>query len=105
MDWNSCSINGVPTINCIPGFYTLIVNSALYLVGLVAFVLIIYGGIRFITSSGGKQAEEAQKIITYAIIGLILVLLSFFIVYVIGDLTGANCIQVFGFHTCSTPGQ
>jgi len=45
--------------------------------------------------SGGdpKQTQQARQIITYAIIGLVIVLTSFGIIYLIGYLTNStNCI-------------
>lgn len=48
--------------------------------GIVILFLII-GGIYYITAAGDqKQIEEAKKIITYAVIGLVVILVSYSIV-------------------------
>lgn len=52
---------------------------------LLAFFFVVFGGLKWILSQGDKkQLEEAQKTLQFAIIGLIVVLLSFFIVNLIG---------------------
>lgn len=52
---------------------------------LLALFFVLFGGLKWILSQGDKkQVEEAQHTITYAIIGLIIALLSFFIVNLIG---------------------
>lgn len=54
------------------------------LVGLVSILFIIIGGFQFITSRGNEeQAEAGKKTLTNAIIGLVIVLLSYTIVIVI----------------------
>lgn len=54
---------------------------------LLAFFFVIFGGFKWLMSSGDKkQVEEAQKTLQYAIIGLVVVLLSFFIINFIGFL-------------------
>jgi Type IV secretion system pilin len=97
----NCLDNGVASLRCIPYVFNNIVNAALVFVGSVAVVLLIFAGIRFITSGGDpKQVKSAQQLITYAIIGLVIVLCSFGIIYFISYLTGAKCITNFGFTGC-----
>jgi hypothetical protein len=62
-------------------------------VGATAIILIIYAGIRLGMSGGDpKQVQSARQIMTYAIIGLVLVLSSFAIILAISYLTGTKCI-------------
>lgn len=61
------------------------INLLLTIVILLALFFLIFGGIKWLISQGDKkQVETAQKTITYAIIGLVIVLLSFFIINLIG---------------------
>jgi hypothetical protein len=61
-----------------------IINIALYLAGILAVIFIIYGGFLYITSGGNEaQAKKGRATLTYAIIGLVLVILSFVIIRVI----------------------
>lgn len=56
-------------------------NYFLGFLGIVAVGIIIYGGVLYVTSAGQQdKADNAKKLLTYAVIGLIIVLLSFAIV-------------------------
>ena len=58
-----------------------IVDFFLYFLGLVSTIMIIYGGFLYITARGEEeQAQKGQKILTYAIIGIIVILISFALV-------------------------
>lgn len=93
-DWTGCVENGVATLRCLPIVFQNLIAAALMFVGAIAVILIVYAGIKFITSGGDpKEVEGARKVMTYAIIGAVLVLLSFAIIYLIGYLTGSSdCI-------------
>jgi hypothetical protein len=56
-----------------------IVNFILYFLGLIATVMVIYGGFLYITS-GGDDTEKAKKVLMYAAIGIVVVLISFALV-------------------------
>lgn len=106
MDWNlpdgtRCIIDNIPTLQCVIPLFQNIVFWAIALSGITAVIFIIFAGIKFITSRGdAKQVEGARKTLTFAIIGLILVLSAFLIIVLIGNITGVTCIQQFGFSTC-----
>lgn len=111
MDWGDCVkevkdpsgniIGKAASLECIPVVFKNVVFAALLFAGVVAVFLIIYSGIKFITSGGDpKQVEGARHTMTYAIIGLVVILLSFFIINLIANITGATCILNFGFGTC-----
>jgi hypothetical protein len=93
-DWGGCVERGVATLRCIPVVFHNTVSAALMFVGSVALILIIYGGFRMINSGGdAKQVGDARKILTYAVLGLVLVLASFGIINFIGTVTkSSNCI-------------
>lgn len=68
-----------------------VVKDALGLAGIVLFIMLLFGGLKYITAgSDPKAAEGAQKTITYAIGGLILILLSFLILVLIKTITGVD---------------
>ncbi len=102
MDWGNCvSPEGVATLQCVPIIFTNFVNWLLVFGGVVALFYIIYSGIKFVRSGGDQEkVKSARETLTYAIIGLIIIFLSFGIVNVIAALTGTTCIQQFGFGNC-----
>ena len=58
-----------------------IVNVFLYFVGAVAVIVVIWGGFQYITSSGDSQkATTAKNTIMYAVIGIVVVVMSYAIV-------------------------
>ncbi len=82
--------DGVPTeLFGNTGIITNITNTLLAVVGIIAVVMLIYGGIRYIISGGDqKKVTDAKNTILYAIIGLIISLLSYAIInFVLNSLT------------------
>ena len=58
-----------------------IISYFLGFLGLLATIMVIYGGMQYVTSAGNDEAVgKAKKIILYAVIGIIVILLSFVIV-------------------------
>ncbi|MBR5408525.1 hypothetical protein IK112_01080 [Candidatus Saccharibacteria bacterium] len=59
----------------------LIINVALGVIGFVAVVMIIMGGVQYTTSSGDTaKVTKAKNTIMYGVIGLVIALLAFAIV-------------------------
>ena len=103
MDWTGClSPEGVATLNCLPIVFNNIVNWALILSGTVALFLIILSGTKYIRSGGDQEKiKGARETLTYAVIGLIIILLSFAIINLISYVTQVPCIKTFGFGNCT----
>ncbi len=79
--------------NSIQSIVSFVIISIFVAVILLSFFFIMFGGIKWITSQGDKkQLEGAQKTIQYAIVGLILALLSFFIINFIGFTFGVHLL-------------
>lgn len=101
-DWGSCvTPDGVATLNCIPIVFKNIVNWALIFSAVVAIAFIMFAGIKFLRSGGQeKLVEDARNTLTYSIIGLVVILLSFLIINFISAVTNVPCIKQFGFGNC-----
>ncbi|HCM52256.1 TPA: hypothetical protein DIS56_03975, partial [Candidatus Saccharibacteria bacterium] len=67
-----------------------VINTLSLIVGIVAVVMIIIGGLRYITSGGSDTSvTSAKNTILYAIIGLIIVALAQIMVrFVLRQITG-----------------
>lgn len=77
-----------------------IVSILLILAIILSLLYLIYGGIKYITSGGDKaKIDGARSHITAAIVGLIISLLSFFIINVV---TYVFTGQTFGNFTLPT---
>lgn len=93
MTWTECLEDEVATLACIPIVIKNLINWGLIFAGVVALFLIILAGFKFVTSKGDPQeVDNAKKTLTYAIIGLLLILLSFAILNLIGTVTGVDQI-------------
>ncbi|MBQ3440933.1 hypothetical protein IJG27_01310 [Candidatus Saccharibacteria bacterium] len=58
-----------------------IINAVIYVLGIVAAIFIIVGGVNYMTSAGdAAKIEKAKKTILYAVIGLVIAALTFAIV-------------------------
>lgn len=72
-----------------------LINFLLGIVGAITIILIIWGGMRYIFASGDEKATlTAKHMIEYALLGLVIVLLSVFIVNFVGSLLGAGNLSV-----------
>lgn len=68
-----------------------VVTSLLALGGIVLFLMLLSGGFKYLTSGGDPKATEtAQKTLTYAIGGMVLLAGSYLILRIISDFTGAD---------------
>jgi hypothetical protein len=69
-----------------------IINVALGLLGIVAVVIIIYGGLTWMTAGGDqKKVDSAKHILTAGIIGLIIILSAYAIArFVVSSLLTAT---------------
>ena len=63
------------------GIFKQITNTILYIVGIIAVIMLILGGVKYLTSGGdSKKVTDAKNTVLYAIIGLVVCFLSFAIV-------------------------
>ncbi len=60
------------------GIFKKAVNVLLFLIGAVSVIMIIYGGIRYVTSGGNQnQVTAAKNTILYAVVGLVIAILAY----------------------------
>jgi len=87
--WSGLEDADVATFSSIETLFGNVLSVALRLMGIVAFVMIVVGGIKFLVSGGdAKATDSARQTITYGIIGLVMVILSYLILTFIGFFTG-----------------
>jgi TRAP-type C4-dicarboxylate transport system permease small subunit len=72
-------------------------NIAIRLAGLAVFIMLIMGGFKYMTAGGdAKAAESARNTITYAILGLVLIIGAYFFLRLIKEFTGVD-VTIFKF--------
>lgn len=73
---------------------SVVVRNAFVLAGIISFVLLILGGFNIIVSAGdSKKTESGRNAITGAVIGLLIIIGSFWIIQIINKLTGLTLLQ------------
>lgn len=68
------------------GLLTNVINLLLFIIGIVSLIMIIVGGFKYTTSAGdSSQLSNAKDTILYALVGLVIAIMSFAIVnWVVG---------------------
>lgn len=85
---------GVATLRGLEAIFSNMVSVILGLAGIVLFLLLVIGGFRYITSGGDpKKVEQARNTLTYAIAGILVIALSFLVLRIIQELTGADVTE------------
>jgi hypothetical protein len=93
--FDQCSSSGKDSSVCkaagtdsATGLIKTVIDTMLLLLGSIAVVMIVIGGIRYTTSNGeASQVQAAKNTIMYAIVGLAIAILSYSIVnFVVGTL-------------------
>ena len=86
--------NGVHEIKDLVSIVENIISIAIRLAGVAAFIMLIIGGFKYLTSGGDpKAAESARKTITYAILGLVLIIAAWFILKFLSEFTGVDLTE------------
>lgn len=80
--------SGVTTTETAAGGLTMqqvintVIGTMLFIVGLLAVIMLIYGGIRYVTSHGDKaQVTAAKETIMYAVVGLVVAIAAFAVIH------------------------
>lgn len=75
------AICGATSKDDLPTLIGNVINILLFLIGMIAVIAIIIGGIRYTTSNGdSSQTKAAKDTILYAVIGLVVAIMAFAIV-------------------------
>ncbi len=70
------------------GVFQKITNTIIFLVGAIAVIMLIVGGVRYVVSAGSDEAVKgAKNTILYAIVGIVVALLAYAAVnFIIGQI-------------------
>lgn len=69
-----------------------VINIMLFIVGILAIIMMIYGGIRYVLSGGdNNKVKDAKNTILYAVVGLVVAILGYAIVsWIVSILSGGS---------------
>lgn len=75
---------------------SVLITNLITLTAVLSIILIIYSGFNFITARGDeKKVASSKSTITYALIGLVVAILSFTIIQVVQYLLGSS-VNIIG---------
>ena len=73
------------------GIVNTVINTMLFIVGILSVIMIIFAGIRYVTAHGDKgQVESAKNTLIYAIVGLIIAIVAYALVNWVANLFGSG---------------
>ncbi|MCX6797124.1 MAG: pilin [Candidatus Doudnabacteria bacterium] len=85
-DPNKCLYNPLPT-DALTDMLLLIMQGFLMIVGIWSVAFVIVGGFKYVMSQGNEEAvTAARKTITWAILGLVIALMSFSIIAIVKNI-------------------
>jgi|GEM_PF-869369 len=94
---------GVVEIKALEIIFSNILSVVTTLAGIAVLIVLISGGFNWMTSGGDpKKAESARNTITYAIVGIILMIIAWLILRFIHEFTGVN-VTIFNIPSDPTP--
>ena len=85
-----------PAINFpnVGSLVSVLLPNILLIAGIIAFIAVIFSGIKVISSAGDAKAEEANKgAFTAAVIGLIIIFGAYFFLQITGTIVGFNFLN------------
>lgn len=90
-----CSAGSIQKdFTCLTDVYSNFLNNAMYGAAILFLIMIISGGIKWLTSSGDpKDIENARGRMTYAVFGLLIMIISWFIIKFINEFSNISVIQ------------
>lgn len=72
-----------------------LLQAALIVGGLLVLAMLVFGGISYITSQGDKmQVDKAKNIITYALVGLIILVALIPVIKIIETVLGISILEI-----------
>lgn len=85
----------VATIKGFECIFANILNIVVRFAGIALFIMFLVGGFKYLTSGSGdpKKTQAAQQTLTYAIIGLVVILGAWIIFLLIKEFTGVDVLN------------
>ena len=89
--------NPAPHFQTFGDVFTIVIKNAHIAAGLLMFFYLIFGGFKYLTAAGDEKAVMAAKTtLTNAIIGMVIVFCSYWIIWIIQVVLGVEIISTYG---------
>lgn len=90
------SFTNLPQYTKIDMLVNVVVRNAFMLAGIISFVLLIFGGFAFIVGAGSgdtQKTDKGKQTITGAVVGLVIIICSYWIVEILEYITGVPILR------------
>ncbi len=84
-------VKNTESFDTLGGFMSVILPNILMVAGVVAFIGVVFAGIRYIQHAGDGESDKMnkdQQSLTAALIGLMLIFGAYFILQIVSTITG-----------------
>ncbi|MFW6143695.1 MAG: pilin [Patescibacteria group bacterium] len=66
-----------------------VISGITIIAGVLLFLYLTFGGFKYLTAGGDEKAvDEAKKVMTNAIVGLVIIVCAYFVTQIIGSILG-----------------
>lgn len=87
--WTECQSADVARLECLVCIFESLLNIAIRIGGILVLVMFLIGGFKYLTAGGDpKKASQAWNTLSFAVLGLVLMILAWFIMLFLAKFTG-----------------
>lgn len=98
--WESCMVQGVPTLKCLEVLFALFLRALGGIVFLVLLAMFILGSINWLTAGdNADKLKKAQGTFFSAVVGLVIIAASYLIINILGSFLGLDNLGTFQIMT------
>lgn len=99
VEFGGTTFTDIATVQGVECLVANVLATATTFIGLVSFVMVIVGAFYYLVSGGNTHSVElGKKSITFGIIGIVVALLAYFILFLISDFTGVDTFLDFSLN-------
>lgn len=84
------------TFSSLGSIISVLLPNIYIIAGVILLILLIFGGLSFIMNAGkgdSKSAEQGKQMLTWAIVGFIVIFASYWLIQIIEFITGVNILN------------
>jgi len=94
--WDSCMVSGVPTLKCLEPLFANVLQALAGLVFVILLAMFIMGSLGWLTAGdNAEKLKKAQGTFFSAVIGLVIISVSYLIINILGSFLGIEKLGVF----------
>lgn len=98
--WDSCLVDGIPTIKCLEVLFGILLKSLGGLVFVILFAMFVLGSISWLTAGDNpEKLKKAKGTFFSALTGLIIIAVSYLVLVILENFLGISGLTEFSINT------